>query len=135
MLGVFTRDNPDAYKPLKMSNQVMNKLFEKDMLRVLRVEETRIDMQVRLVDICKSSKFTPDVVRTKQTNVKIFKDMELMLMGSGIEFPVSKKQEFYITIGKYKVHKTKLMGGKLKKQSYNNNQIHNSKSQNITKYT
>jgi hypothetical protein len=27
----------------------------------------------------------------------------------------------YITIGKYKAHKTKLMGGKLKMQSNNNN--------------
>jgi hypothetical protein len=39
----------------------------------------------------------------------------------------------YITIGKYKAHKTKLMGEKLQMRSHNNNQIHNLKSLNITK--
>ena len=39
----------------------------------------------------------------------------------------------YITIGKYKAHKTKLMGGKLQMRSNTNNQIHNLKSHNITK--
>jgi transposase len=34
---------------------------------------------------------------------------------------------------KYKAHKTKLIGGKLQMRSNNNNQIHNLKSQNITK--
>jgi hypothetical protein len=47
----------------------------------------------------------------KQKNVKIFIDMEGLMMGSGIQFPV--QQDDYITIGKYKAHKTKLMGGKL----------------------
>jgi hypothetical protein len=51
ILGVFTRDNPDAYESMKMSHQVLNKLFEEEILRVLREEETRIDIQVRLFDI------------------------------------------------------------------------------------
>jgi hypothetical protein len=61
--------------------------------------------------------------------------MEGLMMGSGygIQFPESKKQDDYITIGKYKAHKTKLIGGKLQMRSNNNNQIHNLKSQNITK--
>jgi len=61
--------------------------------------------------------------------------MEGLMVGSGygIQFPVSKKEDEYICIGKYKAHKTKLMGGKLQMRSNNNNQIHNLKSQNITK--
>jgi hypothetical protein len=39
----------------------------------------------------------------------------------------------YITIGKYKAHRTKFIGGQLQMRSINNNQIHNLKSQNITK--
>jgi hypothetical protein len=38
ILGVFTRDNPDAYKPLKMSNRTLDNLFEEEVLRVLRDE-------------------------------------------------------------------------------------------------
>jgi hypothetical protein len=129
ILGVFTRDNPDAYISMKMSSQALNKLFEEEMLRVVREGETSIDIQVRLLDIYRSSKFIPDDVRTKPKNVKILTDMEGLMMGSGI--PV--KQDDYITIGKYKAHRTKLMGGKLQMRSNNNNQVHNLKSQNITK--
>jgi hypothetical protein len=35
----------------------------------------------------------------KQKNVKIQSNMEGMMIGSGIQFPVSKKQDDYITIG------------------------------------
>ena len=43
ILGVFTRDNPDAYNSMKMSNQALNKLIEEEMLRVLKEEgETSI---------------------------------------------------------------------------------------------
>ena len=129
ILGVFIRDNPDAYNSLKMSNQALNNLIEEEMLRVVREGETSTDIQVRLLDIYRSSKFIPDDVRTKPKNVKILTDMEGLMMGSGI--PV--KQDDYITIGKYKAHRTKLMGGKLQMRSNNNNQVHNLKSQNITK--
>ena len=37
----------------------------------------------------------------------------MMGSGYGIQFPVSKNQDKYISIGKYKAHKTKLIGGKL----------------------
>jgi hypothetical protein len=102
-------------------------------LRVLREDEDRIDIQAQIVDIYRSSKFILDEVRMKQKNVKILTDMEGLMMGSGIQFPVSKKQDDCITIGKYKAHKTKLMGGKLQMRINNNNQIHNLRSQNITK--
>jgi hypothetical protein len=136
ILGVFPRDNPDAYKPLKMSNKTCDNLFEEEMLRILRDEEERIDIQAQIVDIYKSSKFIADEVRMKSMNLKILTDMEgLVIMGSGygIQFPVSKKQEEYIFTWKYKVHKTKLMSGKLQMQSNNNNQIHNLKSQTLQK--
>jgi hypothetical protein len=96
-----------------MSNHVLNKLFEEKMLRVVREGETSIDIQVRLLDIYKSGKFILDEIRTKTKNVKILTDMEGLMMGSGI--PV--KQDDYITIGKFKAHKTKLMGGKLQMRS------------------
>jgi len=140
ILGVFSRDNPNDYKPLKMSNRTLDKLFEEEVLMVLErrdedKKKARIDIQAHIVDIYKSSKFIPDEVRMKKMNLKILSDMEGLMMGSGygIQFPVSKKQDEYITIGKYKAHKTKLIGGKLQMRSNNNNQVHNLKSQIITK--
>ena len=47
-----------------------------------------------------------------------------------MKYPVKDK---YIPIGKYKAHKTKLMGGQLQMRSNNNYQIHNLKTQNIIK--
>jgi len=35
ILGVFSRDNPNDYKPLKMSNRTLDKLFEEEVLMVL----------------------------------------------------------------------------------------------------
>jgi hypothetical protein len=55
-----------------------------EVLRILRDEEARIDVQARLVDIYNSSKFIPDEVIIKSKNVKILTDMEGMMMGSGI---------------------------------------------------
>ena len=141
ILGVFLDDErPNALKPLKMSNKTLNELFEQELLMVLgnadeNERKSRQEIQERLIEILKSSKFIPDEVRTKKNNLKILSVMEGLMMGSGygIQFPVSKNQDEYISIGKYKAHKTKLMGGKLQMRSNNNNQIHNLKSQNITK--
>jgi hypothetical protein len=69
---------------MKMSSQALNKLFEEEMLRVVREGETSIDIQVRLFGIYKSSKFIPDDVRMKPKNVKILTDMEGLMMGSRI---------------------------------------------------
>ena len=142
ILGVFSRDNPDAYKPLKISNKALDDLFEEEILMFLErrdedKKKARIDIQARIVDIYKSSKFIPDEVRMKKMNLKILSDMEGLMMGSGygIQFPVWKNQDENISIGKYKAHKTKLIGGKLQMRSNNNNQIHNLKSQNITEKT
>ena len=120
ILGVFSRDNQDAYKLLKMTNKALDDLFEEEIFMVLErrdedKKKARIDIQARIVDIYKWSKFIPDEVRMKKKNLKILSDMEGLMMGSGyeIQYPVSKKQDEYITIGKYKAHKTKLIGGKL----------------------
>jgi hypothetical protein len=141
ILGVFLdEERPNALKPLKMSNKTLNELFEEELFMVLRnadenEKKTRQQIQERLIQILRSSKFIPDEVRTKNKNLKILSVMEGLMVGSGygIQFPVSKNQDEYISIGKYKAHKTKLMGGKLQMRSNNNNQIHNLKSQNITK--
>ena len=141
LLGVFLDDEkPNALKPLKMSNKTLNELFEQELLMVLgnadeNERKSIQEIQERLIQILRSSKFIPDEVRTKKKNLKILSDMVGLMVGSGygIQFPVSKNQDEYISIGKYKAHKTKLMGGKLQIRSNNNNQIHNLKSQNITK--
>ena len=141
LLGVFLDDEkPNALKPLKMSNKTLNELFEQELLMVLgnadeNERKSIQEIQERLIQILRSSKFIPDEVRTKKKNLKILSVMEGLMVGSGygIQFPVSKKEDEYISIGKYKAHKTKLMGGKLQMRSNNNNQIHNLKSQNITK--
>ena len=141
LLGVFLDDEkPNALKPSKMSNKTLNELFEQELLMVLgnadeNERKSIQEIQERLIQILRSSKFIPDEVRTKNKNLKILSVMEGLMVGSGygIQFPVSKNQDEYISIGKYKAHKTKLMGGKLQMRSNNNNQIHNLKSQNITK--
>jgi len=123
-----------------MTNKALDDLFEEEILMFLErrdedKKKARIDIQARILDIYISSKFIPDEVRMKKKNLKILSDMEGLMMGSGygIQFPVYKNQDEYITIGKYKAHKTKLIGGKLQMRSNNNNQIHNLKSQIITK--
>ena len=72
LLGVFLDDEkPNALKPLKMSNKTLNELFEEELLMVLRnadenEKKTRNEIQERLIQILRSSKFIPDEVRTKK---------------------------------------------------------------------
>ena len=85
ILGVFSRDNPDAYKPLKISNKALDDLFEEEILMVLERRDedkknARIDIQARIVDVYKWSKFIPDEVRMKKMNLKILSDMEGLMM-------------------------------------------------------
>jgi len=74
----------------------LDSLFEEEVLRVLKEDRERIDIQAQIVDIYTSSKFIPDEIRMKPKNVKIQSNMEGMMMGSGygIQFPVSKKQDY-----------------------------------------
>ena len=76
ILGVFLRDNPNDYKPLKMSNRKLDKLIEEEVFMVLEkrggdTKKARIDIQARIVDINKSSKFIPEEIRMQKMNLKI----------------------------------------------------------------
>ena len=110
LLGVFLDDEkPNALKPLKMSNKTLNELFEQELLMVLgnadeNERKSIQEIQERLIQILRSSKFIPDEVRTKKKNLKILADMVGLMVGSGygIQFPVSKNQDEYISIGKTK---------------------------------
>jgi hypothetical protein len=82
-----------------------------------------------MIFIFKNSRSIPKGIRQKAKNLKLIASMEGLMLGSGY---ISEPNE-YIPIGKYKAHKTKLMGGKLQIRSSNNHQIHNLKSQVITK--
>ena len=71
LLGVFLDDEkPNALKPLKMSNKTLNELFEQELLMVLgnadeNERKSIQEIQERLIQILRSSKFIPDEVRTK----------------------------------------------------------------------
>ena len=72
LLGVFLDDEkPNALKPLKMSNKTLNELFEQELLMVLgnadeNERKSIQEIQERLIQILRSSKFIPDEVRTKK---------------------------------------------------------------------
>ena len=95
---------------MKVSNQALNKLFEEEVLRIIREAGEKIEVQLQLFDIYRRSKFIPDEVRIKKKYIKILTDMEGLMIGSGI--PV--KQDDYITKWNYKAHRTKLMVEKYK---------------------
>jgi len=114
----------------------INQLYIEQLIPIIesRDDESKYNTRIRLQEsirktFIKSLKI-PDSVKTLNKNLFV---SEVVGSGYGIQFPVSKKEDEYISIGKYKAHKTKLMGGKLQMRSNNNNQIHNLKSQNITK--
>jgi hypothetical protein len=56
----------------------------------------------------------------------------LFVRGGSYSINNQPKGNEYIPLGKYKAHRTKLIGGKLQIRSHNNNQVYNLKSQNIT---
>ena len=56
----------------------------------------------------------------------------LFVKGGSYAIKNQPKGDEYIPLGKYKAHRTKLIGGKLQIRSHNNNQVYNLKSQNIT---
>jgi hypothetical protein len=56
----------------------------------------------------------------------------LFVKGGSYAITHQPKGDEYIPLGKYKAHRTKLIGGKLQIRSHNNNQVYNLKSQNIT---
>ena len=105
LLSEFVTGRPESFE--RSTN--INELYKTELLPLLDKDDKR---EARL-------SIQYDV---KLINEKLFKEE---MVGTGMTD--------YITIGKYKAHRTKLMGGKLQMRSHNNNQIHNLKSQNITK--
>lgn len=97
----------------------------------------REEVQFKLFRILSSSESIPKNVR--KNNERIIEKMSRIISGSGYKMRGSgygihnPVKDEYIPIGKYKAHKAKLMGGQLQMRSNNNYQIHNLKTQNITK--
>jgi len=136
LLGQFVYKNPDAFEDSKMKAKSLYNKFENDTLTLLArrddKRDARLEYQKELIDIFQ--KFVPREIRDIPANVKLISDAKsrngMGGSGYGMKYPVKDE---YIPIGKYKAHKTKLMGGQLQMRSNNNYQIHNLKTQNITK--
>ena len=119
--------------------------------------EIRKEIQKVIFKTLKESEFIPQGV--KNTNYELFKPYikmkskvlvakspEPFVVGNGARrkgkmlfvkggsYAINNqpKGDDYIPLGKYKAHRTKLIGGKLQIRSHNNNQVYNLKSQNIT---
>jgi hypothetical protein len=119
LLSEFVTGRPNSFE--RSTN--INELYKTELLPLLDKDdkrEARVSIQYGLKKQFFESSNIPDDI--KLINEKLFKEE---MVGTGMTD--------YITIGKYKAHRTKLMGGKLQMRSNNNNQIHNLKSQNISK--
>ena len=119
LLSEYLTGRPDAFE----KSTDINELYKTELLPLLdedNTREARLSLQYALQKQFFESSNIPDDV--KRLNQKLFMDE---MIGTGMTD--------YITIGKYKAHRTKLMGGKLQMRSHNNNQVHNLKSQNISK--
>jgi len=109
LLGQFVYKDPDAFEDSKIKATSFYNKFENDTLTLLARRDDKRD--ARLIYDAK----TRNGMRGS---------------GYGMKYPVKDE---YIPIGKYKANKTKLMGGQIQMRSNNNFQIHNLKTQNITK--
>ena len=119
LLSEFVTGKPDSFE----KSTDINELYKTELLPLLdedNTREARVLLQLALQKQFFESSNIPDEV--KRLNEKLFTQE---IVGTGMTD--------YITIGKYKAHRTKLMGGKLQMRSHNNNQVHNLKSQNISK--
>ena len=136
LLGQFVYKNPDAFEDSRIKAKTFYNKFENDTLTLLArrddKRDARLEFQKELIDIFQ--KYIPREIQDIPANVRLISDAkrENGMRGSGYGMKNPVKDE-YIPIGKYKAHKTKLMGGQLQMRSHNNYQIHNLKTQNITK--
>lgn len=140
IFGELLYSNPEAFRLLQLPSQALNERLEEEIMLLLEEEvdenkeKTRFDLQRSIIDIFKNSRSIPLGIKNKAKNLKLLTSMEGSMIGSGIKGGgINYPKDEYITIGKYKAHKEKLMGGKLQMRSNNNHQIHNLKTQNITK--
>ena len=119
LLSEFVTGRPNSFE--RSTN--INELYKTELLPLLDKDdkrEARVSIQYGFKKQFFESSNIPDDI--KLINEKLFKEE---MVGTGMTD--------YITIGKYKAHRTKLMGGKLQMRSNNNNQIHNLKSQTLRK--
>ena len=136
IIGELLYDNAEAFRLITLPSQALNERLEEEVLMVLEEandldkEALRLDLQRRMIFIFKNNRTIPRGIREKAKNLKLLASMEGLMLGSGY---ISEPHNEYIPIGKYKAHKTKLMGGKLQIRSSNNHQVMNLKSQVITK--
>jgi hypothetical protein len=136
IIGELLYDNAEAFRLITLPSQALNERLEEEVLMVLEEaddldkEALRLDLQRKMIFIFKNNRSIPKGIKEKKKNLKLLASMEGLMLGSGY---ISEPRNEYIPIGKYKAHKTKLMGGKLQIRSSNNHQIHNLKSQVITK--
>ena len=127
LLSEFLNVDPRKYQFSKNINQI----FIDEIMNILnqrregKKKAARIEIQEGLRNAFYRSTFIPDSI--KALNDKLFNDK---VVGSGYGVV---NDDPYITIGKYKVHKQHLLGGKLQVRSpVNHNQVYGFKSQNVT---
>ena len=116
-------------------NEKINNFFIADFIPLIDNEEKRLTIQKAIQNGFMMSDNISDANKRKYG--KLFQTSQLV-QGSGGYGIIKQnkksqsKNDDYIPIGKYKAHKTKLMGGKLQIRSNNNNQVCNFKSQVIS---
>jgi hypothetical protein len=154
LYGESQANNANLLKSLELTNDQINEKFRVDVLTRMKDEpfekkkDLRIFLKNSIIDAFLYSTIIKENVKFK--NVDLFEPYRiqkvegtgarkkrgkmLFVRGGGFSNPPLEKPkiEHYIPLGKYLAHKTKLIGGKSQIRSYNNNQVFNLKSQNIT---
>ena len=124
-------------------NEKINNFFIANFIPLIDNEEKRLTIQKAIQNGFVMSDNISDANKRKYG--KLFQTSQLVQGSGGYgivkqRFVKASKEgggdtprnDDYIPIGKYKAHKTKLMGGKLQIRSNNNNQVYNLKSQVIS---
>jgi hypothetical protein len=117
----------------KKQNKTLNNLFLEDFIPLINTEKERLFIQYNIADILMTSDNISEANKRKYG--KLFPPSRTIQGNGGYGNSLiceSSQRDEYIPIGKYKAHKTKLMGGKLQIRSNNNNQVYNLKSQVIS---
>ena len=114
-------------------NEKINNFFIENFIPLIDNEERRLTIQKAI----QNGFFMSDNISeaNKRKYGKLFPTSRTIQGNGGYGNSLireSSQRDEYIPIGKYKAHKTKLMGGKLQIRSKNNNQVYNLKSQVIS---
>jgi hypothetical protein len=151
LYGETFANDPDLLKSQALTKEQMDTKFLQDILTVMnktpeeQKQKLRQTYQTTIIKALLNSEKIPDDV--KQNNSNLFipymkqtisgngarrKGKMLFVKGGSYAITHQPKGDEYIPLGKYKAHRTKLIGGKLQIRSHNNNQVYNLKSQNIS---